>query len=177
MKVILPFLPFLLLYITSTTSYINGVFWTNTANPATPVSNANLVKQTYSLRSPTQHASLTSIYAKNSNAGGETDGYLKTLSIHRIMNTNIVNRINETECDQINITSVYLNIDKVNAVYFAKDVKNVIFTLPYDLSDLYYYDMEVEVIYKISNKTRINLKNINRFVFQSFNNNIDGILF
>ena len=101
MKVILPFLPFLLLYITSTTSYINGVFWTNTANPATPVSNANLVKQTYSLRSPTQHASLTSIYAKNSNAGGETDGYLKTLSIHRIMNTNIVNRINETECDQI----------------------------------------------------------------------------
>ena len=93
------------------------------------------------------------------------------------MNTNIVNRINETECDQINITSVYLNIDKVNAVYFAKDVRNVIFTLPYDLSDLYYYDMEVEVTYKISNKTRINLKNINRFVFQSFNNNIDGILF
>ena len=175
MKVILPFLPFLLLYITSTTSYINGVFWTNTA---TPVSNANLVKQTYSLRSPTQHASLTSLYAKNSNAGGgETDGYLTTLSIHKIMNTNIVNRINETECDQINITSVYLNIDKVNAVYFAKDVRNVIFTLPYDLSDLYYYDMEVEVIYKISNKTRINLKNINRFVFQSFNNNIDGILF
>lgn len=175
MKVILPFLPFLLLYITATTSYINGVFWTNTANPA---SNADIVKQTYSLRSPTQHASLTSLYAKNSKAGGgETDGYLTTLSIHKILNTNIVNRINETECDQINITSVYLNIDKVNAVYFAKDVRNVIFTLPYDLSDLYYYDKEVEVIYKISNKTRINLKNINRFVFQSFNNNIDGILF
>jgi len=62
-------------------------------------------------------------------------------------------------------------------VYFAKDVKNVIFTLPYDLSDLYYYDKDVEVIYKISNKTRINLKNINRFVFQNFNNNVDGILF
>jgi hypothetical protein len=131
---------------------------------------------TYSLRS-SQPASHISLYAKKSNTEGGTDGLVKTLSIHKIMNTNIANRINETECDQINITSVYLNIDKVNAVYFAKDVKNVIFTLPYDLSDLYYYDKEVEVIYKISNKTKINLKNINRFVFQSFNNNVDGILF
>jgi len=166
MKVILQFL---MLYITATTSYINGVRWTRTTNIV------KSIKPTYSLRS-SQPVSHTSLYAKKNTEGG-TDGYLKTLSIHKIMNTNIANRINETECDQINITSVYLNIDKVNAVYFAKDVKNVIFTLPYDLSDLYYYDKEVEFIYKISNKTRINLKNINRFVFQSFNNNVDGILF
>lgn len=111
---------------------------------------------------------------------GKTEGtneYLKTLSIQKIMNTSITSRIKNTECEQINITSVYLNIDKVKAVYFAKDVKNVIFTLPYDLSDLYYYDKDAEIIYKISNKTRINMKNLNRFVFQSFNNNVDGILF
>ena len=107
----------------------------------------------------------------------ETNEYLKTLSIQKIMNTSITSRIKNTECEQINITSVYLNIDKVKAVYFAKDVKNVIFTLPYDLSDLYYYDKDAEIIYKISNKTRINMKNLNRFVFQSFNNNVDGILF
>lgn len=172
MKVILPFL---MLYITATTSYMNGVFWTSTMNIVKPTVKPT-VKPKYSLRS-SQPASHTSLYAKKSNTEGGTDGYLNSLSIHKIMNTNIANRINETECDQINITSVYLNIDKVNAVYFAKDVKNVIFTLPYDLSDLYYYDKEVEVIYKISNKTRINLKNINRFVFQSFNNNVDGILF
>lgn len=106
-----------------------------------------------------------------------TNEYLKTLSIQKIMNTSITSRIKNTECEQINITSVYLNIDKVKAVYFAKDVKNVIFTLPYDLSDLYYYDKDAEIIYKISNKTRINMKNLNRFVFQSFNNNVDGILF
>ena len=106
-----------------------------------------------------------------------TNEYLKTLSIKKIMNTSITSRIKNTECEQINITSVYLNIDKVKAVYFAKDVKNVIFTLPYDLSDLYYYDKDAEIIYKISNKTRINMKNLNRFVFQSFNNNVDGILF
>ena len=109
--------------------------------------------------------------------GTGTDGYLKTLSIQKIMNTSITTIIKDTECDQINITSVYLNIDKVKAVYFAKDVKNVIFTLPTDLSDLYYYDKDAEVIYKISNKTRINMKSLNRFVFQSFNNNVDGILF
>ena len=106
-----------------------------------------------------------------------TNEYLKTLSIKKIMNTSITSRIRNTECEQINITSVYLNIDKVKAVYFAKDVKNVIFTLPYDLSDLYYYDKDAEIIYKISNKTRINMKNLNRFVFQSFNNNVDGVLF
>jgi hypothetical protein len=82
------------------------------------------------------------------------------------------------ECEQLNITSIYLNIDKVKGVYFAKDVKNIIFTSLDNLSELYYYDRrEGGVIYKVSNKTRINMKDIQRFVFQSFNNNVDGILF
>jgi len=153
-------LPLLLFYISATTSYIKAGFWMS--NP------------TLSLRP--QH-SLTSSVSLHTMTNGGSDEYLKTLSIRKIMNTNIINRVNETECDQINITSVYLNIDKVNAVYFAKNVKNVIFTSPYNLADLYYYDKDEEVIYKISNKTRINLKSIDRFVFQSFNNNIDGILF
>ena len=83
--------------------------------------------------------------------------------------------------DQINISSIYLNIDKVIGVYFSKDVKNIIFTFPDNLSELYYYDVKNNdnngTIYKISNNTRINMKNLARFVFQSFNNNIDGILF
>ena len=83
--------------------------------------------------------------------------------------------------DQINISSIYLNIDKVKGVYFSKDVKNIIFTFPDNLSELYYYDVKNNdnngTIYKISNNTRINMKNLTRFVFQSFNNNIDGILF
>jgi len=82
------------------------------------------------------------------------------------------------ECEQLNISSIYLNIDKVKGVYFAKDVKNIIFTSLDNLSELYYYDRrEGGVIYKVSNKTRINMKDIQRFVFQSFNNNVDGILF
>lgn len=83
--------------------------------------------------------------------------------------------------DQINISSIYLNIDKVKGVYFSKDVKNIIFTFPDNLSELYYYDVKNNdnngTIYKISNNTRINMKNLTRFVLQSFNNNIDGILF
>ena len=69
----------------------------------------------------------------------------------------------------------------MNGVYFSKDVKNVIFTFPENLSELYYYDGDNNnskgTIYKISNNTRINMKNLKRFVFQSFNNNIDGIVF
>ena len=100
--------------------------------------------------------------------------------------------------DQINITSIYLNIEKVKGVYFAKDANNVIFTLQDNLANLYYYgygdgsdakasdgsdgsdgsDAKASgSIYKISNKTRINMKAIDRFVFQSFNNDADGILF
>jgi len=95
--------------------------------------------------------------------------------------------------DQINITSIYLNIEKVKGVYFAKDANNVIFTLQDNLKNLYYYgggsdakasgdakassDAKASGIYKISNKTRINMKAIDRFVFQSFNNDADGILF
>lgn len=78
--------------------------------------------------------------------------------------------------DQINITSIYLNIEKVKGVYFAKDANNVIFTLQDNLANLYYYGGSGG-IYKISNKTRINMKAIDRFVFQSFNNDADGILF
>jgi hypothetical protein len=72
-------------------------------------------------------------------------------------------------------------------VYFEKDVKNVIFTLQDNLADLYYYDVsggsgsggdtKASGIYKISNNTRINMKGLSRFVFQSFNNDVDGILF
>lgn len=124
---------------------------------------------------------------------GGTDGYLNKLNIQRFMDANISSIIKNTKynCihnmpltgEQINITSIYLNIEKMKGVYFAKDVKNVIFTLQDNLSDLYYYDGKDSndpksgVIYKISNNTRINMKNLNRFVFQSFNNNIDGILF
>ena len=81
--------------------------------------------------------------------------------------------------EQLNISSIYLNIDKVKGVYFAKDVKNVIFTLPDNLSDIYYYDkVGCGTIYKVSNKTRINMKGLQRFIFQSFNNNnVDGIIF
>jgi hypothetical protein len=83
--------------------------------------------------------------------------------------------------DQINITSIYINIEKVKGVYFANDANNVIFTLQDNLRNLYYYGDDAKAsgssIYKISNKTRINMKAIDRFVFQSFNNDADGILF
>jgi hypothetical protein len=83
--------------------------------------------------------------------------------------------------EQINISSIYLNLEKAKGVYFSKDVKNVIFTFPNDLSDLYYYDVNNNdtqgVLYRVSNNTRINMKNLKKFVFQTFNNNIDGILF
>lgn len=126
--------------------------------------------------------------------GGE--GYFNNLNLPQYLNTSL-SSLNLTKSDyymnmpttgeNIEISSIYLNIDKVKGVYFSKDVKNVIFTFPENLSELYYYKVadvgdvgdnsSKGMIYKISNNTRIHMKNLKKFVLQSFNNNIDGIIF
>jgi len=114
------------------------------------------------------------------------DKYLNKLNIQQYVTANIsktnIGLIDmPLTAENINISSIYLNIDKVKGVYFTKDVNNVIFTFPEKLDDLYYYDSNNTdtkgVLYRISNNTRINMKNLKKFVFQSFNNNVDGILF
>ena len=115
-----------------------------------------------------------------------TDGYLNNLNLQQYVSANI-SKTNirlldmPSTAEHINVSSIYLNIDKVKGVYFSRDVNNVIFTFPEKITDIYYYDANNTdtkgVLYKVSNNTRINLKNIKRFVFQEFNNNIDGILF
>ena len=118
-----------------------------------------------------------------------TDGYLNNLNLQQYVNANISLSLRSNirmvdipaTGENINVSSIYLNIDKVKGVYFSRDVNNVIFTFPEKITDIYYYDVNNNdtkgVLYKVSNNTRINMKNIKRFVFQEFNNNIDGILF
>lgn len=131
-------------------------------------------------------------------AEGGDGGYFNNLNLPQYVNTSL-SSLNLTKSDyymnmpttgeSIEISSIYLNIDKVKGVYFSKDVKNVIFTFPENLSELYYYNAVAAdvgdvadnsskgMIYKISNNTRIQMKNLRKFVLQSFNNNIDGIIF
>lgn len=131
-------------------------------------------------------------------AEGGDGGYFNNLNLPQYVNTSL-SSLNLTKSDyymnmpttgeSIEISSIYLNIDKVKGVYFSKDVKNVIFTFPENLSELYYYNAAAPdvgdvadnsskgQIYKISNNTRIQMKNLRKFVLQSFNNNIDGIIF
>ena len=181
-----------MLYISATTSYIKAI----SIAPKYSLRNLSLNNNMRLLK--TKKLARLSMASGTTGATGGTaggtaggaDGYLNNINIHQFVNANIIKN-NKYYCvnnipltgEQINITSIYLNIDKIKGVYFAKDVKNVIFTLPENLSDLYYYDADTVndgdngTIYKISNRTRINLKNLDRFVFQRFNNNIDGILF
>ena len=161
------FIFFLIFYVELTTSYINSI---SLLPLRTPLSNK------------LQSNKLTKMSLK-------TDKYINTnfSSIIKTPDYYIINPLKKeglqnlpSTSDQINISSIYLNIDKVKGVYFSKDVKNIIFTFPNNLSEIYYYDVNSDnngTIYKISNNTRINMKNLTRFVLQSFNNNIDGILF
>lgn len=177
-----------MLYISATTSYIKAI----SIAPKYSLRNLSLNNNMRLLKTK-KLARLSMSSAAGGTAGSGTDGYLNNIIIHQFDNANITNIMKKNKYysvnnipltgEQINITSIYLNIDKIKGVYFAKDVKNVIFTLPENLSDLYYYDADTAndgdngTIYKISNRTRINMKNLDRFVFQPFNNNIDGILF
>ena len=157
---------FLIFYVELTTSYINSI---SLLPLRTPLSNK------------LQSNKLTKMSLK-------TDKYINANFTNIIKTSDFTNPINKEglqnlpyTSEQINISSIYLNIDKVKGVYFSKDVKNIIFTFPDNLSELYYYDVNNEnngTKYKISNNTRINMKNLKRFVLQSFfNNNIEGILF
>lgn len=160
------FIFFLILYVEMTTSYIKRISFLPLYTP---------------LSSKLQSNKLTKMSL-------QMDKYIITNFTNIIKNPNITNLINKeglqnlpSTSDQINISSIYLNIDKVKGVYFSKDAKNIIFTFPDNLSELYYYDVNSNEIngtkYKIANNTRINMKNLKKFVLQSFNNNIDGILF
>ena len=183
-----------MLYISATTSYIKAI----SIAPKYSLRNLSLnnnmrLLKTKKLMRLSMVSAAGGTAGSGAGAGSGTDGYLNNIIIHQFDNANITNIMKKNKYysvnnipltgEQINITSIYLNIDKIKGVYFAKDVKNVIFTLPENLSDLYYYDADTAndgdngTIYKISNRTRINLKNLDRFVFQRFNNNIDGILF
>ena len=184
-----------MLYISATTSYIKAISIAPkySLRNLSLNNNMRLLKTKKLMRLSMVSAAGGTAGAGAAGAGAGAGGYVNNIIIHQFDNANITNIMKKNKYysvnnipltgEQINITSIYLNIDKIKGVYFAKDVKNVIFTLPENLSDLYYYDADTVydgyngTIYKISNRTRINLKNLDRFVFQRFNNNIDGILF
>jgi hypothetical protein len=135
-----------------------------------------------SLEEPEVYSSLTLPMTKeNNNTSGKSQDTSKENISSIIRSSHYYNtRDIPFAGDQINITSIYINIEKIKGVYFAKDANNVIFTLQDNLANLYYYDGSGSGgsgIYKISNNTRINMKGLSRFVIQSFNNDVDGILF
>lgn len=169
------------LYFTVSTSYVQSISSLYQHQPHTPM-----------LKTSNKFNKLTKMTM--------TEGYVNIQQYVNDNNANFTHRIKEgyqniidpyvnikmltmpSTQKEINISSIYLNLEKVKGMYFSKDVNNVIFTFSNDLSDLYYYDINYNDtkggLYKVSNNTRINMKNLKRVVFQSFNNNnIDGILF
>ena len=177
---ILPLLSLFIFYITVSTSYIKGLSILHLCPPLRTL-------QLHTAKSLRSIPRLTRM--------AMTEGYANNLNIVQYVNANLAYNINETgekskevmknipnyAGEQINISSIYINMDKVHGVYFSKGVNNVIFTFPDKLSELYYYEAKDDdkkgIIYKISNNTHINMKNLKKFAFQSFNNNIDGIIF
>ena len=178
---ILPLLSLFMLYITVSTSYIKGL---------------SILRLCPPLRTLQLHTAKDLRKIPRLTRMAMTEGDLNNLNIVQYGNANLSYNMNEPGVKnkealqnipnyvggEINISFIYINIEKVHGVYFSKGVNNVIFTFPDKLSELFYYeatdyDMKGN-IYKISNNTQINMKGLKKFAIQSFNNNnIDGIIF
>lgn len=168
------FLSLLSLYFTVTTSYVTTSYVTSLSSLYQHQPHAPMLKKltkmamTEGYVNIQQYLNLSQIIKENEQYIIDRPGNIRLFTL-------------PSTDKQINISSLYLNLDKAKGVYFSKDVKNVIFTFSNDLSDLYYYNINYNdtkgTLYKVSNNTHINMKNLQRVVFQSFNNNIDGILF
>ena len=173
-------LSLLALYFTVSTSYVQSISSLYQHQPLTPMlkTSNKMTKMTMTEGYVNLQQYVNENNVNNANLSQSIKENEQYIIDHRV---NIRLLTMPSTGEQINISSIYLNLEKAKGVYFSKDVKNVIFTFQNELSDLYYYDINYNDtkggLYKVSNNTRINMKNLKRVVFQSFNNNIDGILF
>lgn len=91
------------------------------------------------------------------------------------MNKLMTSNLPQTTEKQINATSVYVNVYKMHTIFFNRNSRSIIFSLPRELTDLYYYNNDT--LYKVSENTKISMANIKHFVVTELDNNIDSILF
>jgi hypothetical protein len=80
-----------------------------------------------------------------------------------------------TNMEQINVDSIFLNVYKLDTVFFNRNSKNVMFQLRHNMENIYY--IKDDNIMKLSNNTNISSKNIRKFVITELSEDVDALLY
>jgi hypothetical protein len=98
------------------------------------------------------------------------------LSLH--INSDDINNLiftapptNQTE---IQVSTMYVNIHKVNSFFCKRDTKSIMFMLDKELHDVYY--CHNDKLYKICDKTKITSTTMKNFVMTEMSPNIDALI-
>lgn len=76
---------------------------------------------------------------------------------------------------EVHIDTIYMNIYKLDNIFFNRNAMSVVFRLKDVMQDVFY--CENEKIFKLSNTTRITSKSFRKFIVAEMDPNIDAILY
>ena len=82
---------------------------------------------------------------------------------------------NYTDVEQIQVDSIFLNIYKLDNIFFNRNSKNVMFQLRHKMENLYY--VKNGQVQKIAEGTKISSKGLKKFVVAEMNTDIDVIMY
>lgn len=110
-----------------------------------------------------------------------SNNYLNSLNIQCKNVSNLYEKIkdsNETECDNVEITSVIFNIYKLKNIFFSKRSTSIMLNLRDNMKNIYLVNNNND-IEKISNKTKITAKYLKNFHIVELNPeyDIDAFIF
>ena len=88
----------------------------------------------------------------------------------RLQNAEVYN--NKTE---VNIDTIYMNIYKLDNIFFNRNSKSVMFRLKNEMHDIFY--CENATIYRPTNNTRITSNALRKFIIGEMDPKIDAIMY
>ena len=108
---------------------------------------------------------LTNIASQNNKA---------SLTINSDDLNNLIFSAQPTNHTEIQVSTMYVNINKVNSLFFKRDSKSIMFMLEKELQDIYYCNDNK--LYKVTDKTKIISKTMKNFVMTEMSPNIDTLI-
>jgi len=108
---------------------------------------------------------LTNIATQNNKA---------SLTINSEDLNNLIFSAQPTNQTEIQVNTMYVNINKVNSFFCKRDTKSIMFMLDKELQDIYYCNDNK--LYKVSDKTKITSTKMKNFVMTEMSPNIDTLI-
>lgn len=109
-----------------------------------------------------------------------SDNYLNRLhDKSKVPNKNDIQNLIKTAQSStephVNVTEVYLNIHKFDSIVLRRNTRSVMFHLPRELTELYYYNNST--LSKVSDSTKLTFGRLKHFVITDLSCDADGIVF